>query len=208
MKLTKGQIVTIVILSILLIDQIVKIWVKTHMSLGQDIEIFSWFHIRFVENNGMAMGIELGGKFFLTLFRIIASGAIIYYLYSLLKRNLKMGYLIYVSLILAGAIGNIFDCVFYGKIFSESTPLQVAELLPEADGYASWFHGRVVDMFYFPLFEFTWPEWMPLVGGKYFEFFSYIFNIADASISIGIIILFLFYRKTFSESFEKANVKA
>lgn len=207
MKLSKGHQALIIVFLILLVDQIVKVWVKTTMYLGQDHEVLSWFHIRFVENNGMAMGIEFGGKLFLSLFRIVASVAIAYYLFLLVKRNFKMGYIICVSLIFAGAVGNIIDGVFYGKIFSESTPLHIASLFPSEGGYGTWMHGKVVDMFYFPLFSFTWPDWMPWVGGEEFEFFRYIFNIADASISIGIIVLILFYRKTFSESFEKKHIE-
>ncbi|MDL2256835.1 lipoprotein signal peptidase [Bacteroidales bacterium OttesenSCG-928-I14] len=207
MKLSKGHWAVIVVLLILIVDQIVKIWVKTNMFLYQDNEVFPWFHIRFVENNGMAMGIELGSKLFLTIFRLIASGLIIYYLTTLVKNKVKTGYIICVSLILAGAMGNIVDCIFYGKIFSESTPMALATLFPDGGGTGQWFHGRVVDMFYFPLFSFVWPDWVPFLAGQEFEFFRYIFNVADASISVGIIVLILFYRKTFSDSFEKKKIE-
>ncbi|MDL2241635.1 lipoprotein signal peptidase [Bacteroidales bacterium OttesenSCG-928-L03] len=207
MKLSKGHWSLIVIILILIIDQASKIWVKTTMYLGQDYEILSWFHIRFVENPGMAMGIEVMNKMFLSIFRIIASGAILYYLLLLIKRNFKLGYILCVSLIFVGAIGNIIDGIFYGKIFSESTPLHVASLFPPEGGYAGWMHGKVVDMFYFPLFSFTWPGWVPWIGGQEFEFFRYIFNVADAAISVGIISLILFYRRTFSESFDKKPVE-
>jgi signal peptidase II len=203
MRFSKGFWAVAIILLILVVDQILKIWVKTHMTIDQRFEVASWFQIRFVENDGMAMGIQVMGKFFLSMFRIIVSFLVLYYLYTLIKREYKLGYIICVSLIFSGAIGNIIDCIFYGKIFSESTPYQVATLLPPEGGYQAWLHGQVVDMFYFPLFETTWPEWVPKVGGTPFVFFSYIFNIADASISVGIAILFLFYRKTFSLSFEK-----
>ncbi|GHU71986.1 lipoprotein signal peptidase [Bacteroidia bacterium] len=208
MKLSKGFWAVTVILLILAADQILKIWVKTNMciaadNLQNDIRITDWFYIRFVENNGMAMGIEVVGKLFLSLFRIVASFAIIYYLYTLVRKNFNLGYIICVSMIFAGAVGNIIDSIFYGVIFSESTPYTMATLFPAEGGYGTWLHGKVVDMFYFPLFEFTWPEWMPFVGGNEFVFFRYIFNLADASISVGIAWLLLFYRNTFSGSFEK-----
>lgn len=203
MRLSKGFWAIAIILLILLIDQFIKIWIKTHMFLYEDIRVTDWFLIRFVENNGMAMGIEVIGKLFLSVFRIVASFAIIYYLYLLVKRNFSLGYIICVSLIFAGAVGNIIDSIFYGVIFSESTPYTVATLFPAEGGYGTWLHGKVVDMFYFPLFEFTWPSWIPGIGGTHFEFFRYIFNFADACISVGIVILLLFYRDAFSRSFEK-----
>ena len=192
-----------VILLILIIDQALKIWIKTHLLLGEDIRITGWFHIHFVENPGMAMGIEVMGKLFLSIFRIAASIALIYYLYRLIKRNFSLGYIICASVIFAGAVGNIFDSVFYGVIFSESTPFQVATLFPSEGGYGTWLHGKVVDMFYFPLFRFDWPSWIPWIGGKEFIFFQYIFNVADASITVGMAVLLLFYRNTFAASFEK-----
>jgi signal peptidase II len=209
MKLSKGLWAIIVILLILLADQALKIWIKTHLMLYEDIRITDWFLLRFVENNGMAMGIEVGGKIFLTAFRLAASVLIIYYLYTLIKRKYKLGYILCVSLIFAGAVGNILDSIFYGVIFTDSPvynldlPHQAAALFPPEGGYSTWFHGRVVDMFYFPLFEFRWASWIPFVGGQEFLFFRYIFNVADASISVGIFILLLFYRKTFSASFER-----
>jgi len=197
-----------VILLILVADQCLKIWVKTHMYLYQEFEILPWFIIRFVENPGMAMGIDVFNKLFLSVFRIAASIAIIYYFYTLIKRNFSLGYLIVVAMIFAGAVGNIVDSVFYGVIFSESTPMTMAVLFPAEGGYGAWLHGKVVDMFYFPLFSFEWPAWIPFVGGETFEFFRYIFNLADASISVGMAVLILFYRKSFSLSFEKQEVEA
>jgi len=197
-----------IILIILIADQIIKIWVKTTMALGEDIQITPWFHIRFIENEGMAMGIKVFGKLFLTIFRLAASVAIIYYIYLLIRNNFKLSYIILVSMIFAGAVGNIIDSVFYGAIFSESTYTQVAVLFPPGGGYGSLLHGEVVDMFYFPLFSFKWPAWAPWIGGSEFEFFRYIFNLADASISVGIIVLLLFFRKTLSLSFEKQEVKS
>ncbi|MDR1527465.1 MAG: lipoprotein signal peptidase [Dysgonamonadaceae bacterium] len=203
MKLSKGYWAISVIILILLADQALKIWIKTHLTLGEDIRITDWFYLRFVENSGMAMGIEVMGKLFLSIFRIIASGAIIYYLVRLVKRDFPTGYIICVSMIFAGAIGNIVDSIFYGVIFSDSTPWHLATLFPPEGGYGTWLHGKVVDMFYFPLFEFTWPSWIPWFGGQEFAFFRYIFNLADASISVGFVMLLLFFRNKFSTSFEK-----
>jgi signal peptidase II len=199
----KGFWAILTILLILSADQILKIWVKTHLYLGEDVRITGWFYIRFVENNGMAMGIEVIGKLFLSIFRIAASFGIIYYLYLLIKKDFKIGYILCVSMIFAGAVGNIIDSVLYGIIFNESTVYSVATLFPVEGGYGSWLHGKVVDMFYFPLFAFNWPTWIPWIGGNEFVFFRYIFNLADTSISVGIAVLFLFYRNTFSGSFEK-----
>ena len=203
MRLSKGFWSVTVIILLLVIDQVSKFWIKTHFMLSEEVRITDWFLIKFTENNGMAMGIELGGKLFLSIFRIIASFAIIYYIYNLIKRNFSLGYIICASLIFAGAVGNIIDSIFYGVIFSASTPFSVAELFPIDGGYNTWLHGKVVDMFYFPLFEFHWPSWFPFIGGEHFEFFQYIFNFADACISVGLFILLIFYRNTFSKSFEK-----
>lgn len=196
--LTKGQLSVIIVLAVLIIDQIIKIWVKTHMYWHESIRVTDWFYIFFTENNGMAFGMEIFDKIFLTVFRIIASVGIIYLLRKFVKQNLKTGFIICVSLILAGAMGNIFDCVFYGEIFSESTHSSIATFVPVGEGYSSWFYGKVVDMFYFPIIDTYWPEWMPLVGGEHFIFFSPIFNFADAAISCGMIALILFYNKYLS----------
>ena len=194
MKLTNGKIAILVIFLVLFIDQFTKIWVKTHMYLGQDIEITKWFYILFIENNGMAFGIEIISKLFLSLFRIAAVIFIGYYMYKIVHRPFKRGYVVCIALILAGAFGNIIDSVFYGVIFDNPTPPFVATLFPEDGGYQSLFHGKVVDMLYFPLFRFYWPDWIPFIGGDSFEFFRPVFNIAD-SITIGVIVLLLFYRK-------------
>jgi signal peptidase II len=198
----KGFWAIALILLILVIDQIIKIKVKTGMALLDNISITDWFNIRFIENNGMAMGIEVAGKLFLSVFRIIATFAIAYYIYRLVKRGFGLTYILFVSMVFAGAVGNILDSIFYGVIFSESTPTQIAVLFPPEGGYGTWLHGKVVDMFYFPFFSFEWPSWIPFLGGSEFEFFKYIFNFADASISVGAIVLILFYRKTFTLSFE------
>lgn len=198
---TKGQISLIVILFVLITDQIIKVIVKTKMYLTQSIEITNWFKIHFTENNGMAFGMEIFGKLFLTGFRIVAVSLITWYLIDIIKRGMKTGYIVCISLILAGALGNIVDSVFYGVIFSESVPGGIATFMPEGGGYTSWFYGKVVDMFYFPIINTFWPDWMPFVGGRSFVFFSPIFNFADAAISCGIIALLLFYGKHLNEAY-------
>lgn len=199
----KGLIAILVVVLVIIIDQVSKIWVKTHMSLYESIEVAKWFKIYFVENNGMAFGMEVGGKLFLSLFRIVAIGFIGYYLYTLVKKDYSKGYIACIALIWAGAFGNIIDSVFYGEIFSASYQGHVASLVSLGEGYSSWLHGKVVDMLYFPLIEGTFPSWLPLWGGQDFVFFSPIFNIADSAITIGIFVLLLFYRKTLSLSLDK-----
>lgn len=198
----RGLIAILVIALVIIVDQVVKIWIKTHMSLRETIEIASWFKIYFVENDGMAFGMEFINKLFLSLFRIVAVGAIGYYLYLLVKNNYSKGFIACIALILAGAFGNIIDCVFYGEIFSASYPGHVASFVPLGEGYSSWLHGYVVDMFYFPLFSGTYPSWFPMIGGDQFTFFNAIFNVADAAITVGIFVLIIFYRKTLSFSLE------
>ncbi|MGN0037230.1 MAG: lipoprotein signal peptidase [Bacteroidaceae bacterium] len=193
--LTKGRLSAVLILAVLLVDQAIKIWVKTHMYWHDSIRITDWFYLFFTENNGMAFGMEVFGKLFLTTFRIVAVGFILYYLCKVVRRGAPTGFIVCLSLILAGALGNIIDCVFYGVVFSESTHASLATFVPLGEGYAPWLYGRVVDMFYFPLIETTWPDWMPWVGGEHFVFFSPIFNFADAAISCGIVALLLFYGK-------------
>ena len=196
--LTRGKMAAIIVTTILLIDQAIKVCVKTHMYKGESIRITNWFFIHFTENPGMAFGMEIFDKLFLTSFRIVAAIAIIWYIWKLCKKTMHevpTGYIVCLSCILAGAIGNIIDCVCYGAIFSESTYHQLAHLVTPGEGYASWFYGKVVDMFYFPLIETNWPSWMPFVGGQHFIFFSPIFNFADAAISCGIVALLIFYNK-------------
>jgi signal peptidase II len=179
-------------------DQWLKFYIKLNFTLGESVRVFDWFQILFVENPGMAFGWELGSKLFLTIFRIIVSGAVIWYLVRLMRDGYKLGYQIVVTLVLAGALGNIIDCVFYGKIFSESSYFEVAEFMPAAGGYAGWFMGKVVDMFYFPLF--TFPDWVPFLGGEIF--FSPIFNLADSYITVAIFMLIIFYHKDFNKTIE------
>lgn len=199
--LTQGRLATLIVFAVLLVDQIIKIAVKTNMHLYEDIHIADWFQIKFVENSGMAFGLEVISKLFLTLFRIAAVVAITWYLRKLIKvhHNVKTGFIVCLSLILAGALGNIIDCVFYGEIFSASTQSEVATWVPLGQGYADWLHGKVVDMFYFPIINTSWPEWMPVVGGDHFIFFSPIFNFADAAISCGMIAMLIFYSNYLSK---------
>ena len=195
----RRHLLWLAILLLLIIDQTIKIEVKTNMCLYEHISVTDWFYISFVENNGMAFGMAFLNKVVLSLFRIVASSIIGYYLYRQIKnKETRFGYLICISLILAGAIGNIIDCMFYGLCFTESTPYTVSTSVPLGDGYAPFLMGRVVDMFYFPIIETYLPEWMPFVGGNHFVFFSPVFNFADACVSVGFILLLLFYRKELS----------
>lgn len=200
----KSAIVSIaVIAAVLLIDQIIKVWIKTHMMLGDEFNIAGdWFIIHFVENNGMAFGMELGGgwgKLFLSVFRIAAVFAIGYYLVGLCRKStVNIGLIASISLVFAGAIGNILDSIFYGVLFDSSLG-QIATFLPDGGGYSSWLHGKVVDMFYFPLFSGTFPNWVPIWGGDFFLFFRPVFNFADASISVGIAIILLFQKRFFAK---------
>ena len=204
--MSKKNIAILTVVLAILIDQISKIYVKTNFQLGEEVVVFAnWFKIHFTENNGMAWGFEFGGKagkLFLTLFRIVAVGGIIYWLLNTIKRNTKTAVVIAISLILAGAIGNIIDSVFYGVIFNHSN-YQVATLFSDQP-YGELFYGKVVDMLYFPMWEGNLPDWLPIWGGKYFTFFNAIFNGADAWISIGVALLFLFNKDAFPKE-EKAN---
>ena len=201
MNSKKKQIVIAVGISLtaILIDQIIKIWVKTNMHMHEMIEITSWFKIFFTENQGMAFGMEIMDKIFLTLFRIFAVAFLIYILSKNIKKGINNVFLVCLSFILAGAIGNIIDCLFYGLVFNNPPAPIVAEFVPWGTGYDSLFYGKVVDMFYFPLVEWTWPEWLPVIGGENFIFFSPIFNFADACISCGVIAMSLFCRKQLQE---------
>jgi len=200
-----------IIVAILVIDQVIKILVKTHMHIGESIPVFgSWFQILFIENEGMAFGMHFGGswgKILLSVFRLIASVGIAWGIVYLIKKNARKFLLVSMSLIFAGAVGNIIDSCFYGLIFSEST-FEVAQMFPEEGGYAPFLFGKVVDMFYFPIIDTTLPEWVPIWGGQHFTFFNAIFNFADAAITIGIFMLIidqLFASK--KEKKEKENVE-
>lgn len=201
-----GWLAAAIVLLVILADQILKIWIKTHFYLGEDHALTSWFHIKFIENNGMAFGLELWNKYLLTFGRIAAVCALVWCIFKIKDRfELRTGFIVAVALITAGAAGNIFDCVFYGRLFDNPMPPQIATAFPADGGYASWFEGRVVDMLYFPLFDFYWPEWVPGVGGEYYEFFAYIFNIADASICVGVALMIIFYSRDFSLAFNQGR---
>ena len=196
MSLKKAGLLIVVIL---LIDQISKLYIKTHFALGEEIEVFDWFRILFVENEGMAWGTKIPGeygKLALTLFRLAAIVGIGYWLWDSVKKGGSRVLIASIALIFAGAFGNIIDSVFYGVIFNDSYG-QVASFLPEAGGYSSLFHGKVVDMLYFPLWKGYLPEWIPIWGGKYFTFFEPVFNIADSAISVGVAMLLFFNKRAF-----------
>ena len=193
----QSQVLTSVVLGlgIVAIDQAIKVAVKTSMYLHQSIRVTDWFQILFTENNGMAFGMEVFNKWFLTSFRIAAVVFLMYYIGRCIRRGMSWGYLVCMTMITAGAAGNIFDCMFYGMIFNNPPAPMVAEFVPWGTGYGQLMLGRVVDMFYFPLVEWNWPQWMPFLAGEHFIFFSPIFNFADASISCGVVALVLFYNQ-------------
>jgi signal peptidase II len=198
----KGYKAAIIILSIILIDQATKIWVKSNMMLSQEYIITDWFRIHFTENPGMAFGMMLPGvwgKLFLSIFRLFAVVGGVWYLRKIIYEKAHWAFVTAASMVLAGAMGNMIDGTFYGVIFSESHH-QVAQLFPAEGGYSGWMQGLVVDMLWFPLFHGFWPEWVPFVGGDYFEFFRFIFNIADAAITTGVIIILLFQGVFFKDN--------
>ncbi|MEM8927476.1 MAG: lipoprotein signal peptidase [Bacteroidota bacterium] len=196
----------IIIVIVLLIDQISKVYIKTHFVLGESVEVFSWFKILFIENEGAAWGTKLSdilpisesaGKLFLTIFRLFAIAGIGYWLYDIIQKKSSKLLIFAVSLIFAGALGNIIDSVFYGTIFSDSNH-EIASILSE-EPYGKLFYGKVVDMLYFPLIDTTWPAWVPWFGGQNFRFFEPIFNIADSAISVGVGVLLIFNKKAFGK---------
>ena len=204
MNLTKGGRIYLFVVLLLVIDQAIKFAVKLNMTIGESIPVFGdWFQICFIENNGMAFGMQFGGslgKLALSLFRVVLIGFIIVYLRKLIKRaGTPTGVLVGLSLVLVGAIGNVIDCLFYGEIFSASTYTKVAQLFPPDGGYTGFLYGKVVDMFYFPIIDTVLPDWVPFYGGKPFVFFRPIFNFADACISCAVVYMLIFQRKFFTE---------
>jgi len=194
-----------IIILVLLIDQISKVYIKTNFILGEEIPVFDWFSILFVENEGMAWGAKIPGeygKLFLTLFRLVAIVGIGYWLWDSVRKRASRVLVVSIALIFAGAFGNIVDSVFYGIIFDDSHN-QLASFMPADGGYGTLFHGKVVDMLYFPLWKGYLPDWLPFWGGNYFTFFEPVFNVADTSISVGVILLLLFHKKAFPDKEEE-----
>lgn len=191
----RALVAVAIVAGVLCCDQLIKLWVKTNMRLYESIHVTDWFYIYFTENKGMAFGMDFIGTMFLSVFRIVVVSAFVWLLVKVVRGRYPMGLLACVALLVAGAAGNIIDNCFYGLIFDESTPLEVAHLVPAGSGYGGFLTGHVVDMFYFPLIDSHWPEWVPLVGGEHFVFFSAIFNFADAAISCAAVALLIFYPK-------------
>ena len=211
----KSVLISIIIFCVLLADQALKFWVKTNMYYGERIKILGleWAQLHFIENPGMAFGIEFGGdngKLILSIFRIVVICILIYILAKMVKSKEPFGLVICFGLIIAGAIGNILDSAFYGLIFSASLThgRNIAEFMPADGGYTTFLHGKVVDMFYFPLIDTRWPDWVPIVGGEALRFFRPVFNLADTSISVGVASILIFHRKYFkAEAKDVGNKK-
>ena len=197
--LSDGRLALLLVIASIVIDQVIKIWVKTSMTLHESIRVTDWFYISFIENNGMAYGMQIGSKLALSLFRVVAISLLAYYLWLQVRRYARTGYIVCLAMVLAGALGNLIDCMFYGMVFNASSPAYTSYFVPFGTGYAPFLMGKVVDMFYFPLIVTTWPEWVPVWGGQEFIFFSPVFNYADANISVGVVLLLLFYRKEISQ---------
>ena len=201
----KGVVACLIVLTILIIDQVIKVEVKFGMYLHESIRVTDWFYIYFIENEGMAYGMTFINKLVLTLFRIVMVFLIGWYLLRQVHKGARWGYIVFLSLVLAGAAGNIIDCVCYGQVFSASTNDALAQVVPWGEGYAPVFYGKVVDMFYFPIIDTYLPDWLPFWGGEHFIFFSPIFNFADSCISVGVVCMLLFFRKEVSEAFESSK---
>jgi signal peptidase II len=205
--MSKKTLALLIIIIAILVDQIIKIYVKTHFVLGEELVVFDWFRIHFVENNGMAMGFEFGGKagkLFLTVFRLLVVPAILYWLFQNIKAKVHNAVIIGIALIFSGAVGNILDSVFYGVLFN--TPANSTAVLFADTPYGELFYGKVVDMFYFPFWQGVLPDWIPFMGGEYFTFFQYIFNPADAFIFVGVALLFIFSKQAFPKE-EQPTIK-
>ena len=187
--LSAGWLAALIVIGSILTDQLIKVWVKTSMALHESIRITDWFYISFIENNGMAYGMQIGSKLALSLFRVVAIALLCYYLWLQVRKQAKTGYIVCLAMVLAGAIGNLIDCMFYGLVFNASSEAYTSYFVDFGTGYAPFLMGKVVDMFYFPLIVTTWPEWVPLWGGQEFIFFSPVFNFADANISVGVVLL-------------------
>ena len=195
-----GWLVTAMVVVLLIIDQWIKLYIKTHFCLGESVRVTDWFFIDFIENNGMAWGMSFIGKFWLSLVRSVAIIFLVWYLHRIIKQGKhRLVYIFLVALVLAGAIGNMIDSMFYGLMFTASSPYYVAYQVPFGEGYAPFFMGKVVDMFRFPFFTYTWPEWFPIWGGQQGTFFDPVFNFADSCVSVGIIALLIFCRKELEE---------
>lgn len=198
-KKTQAIIAIVITMAILIIDQIIKIEVKTNMSLHESIRVTDWFFISFIENKGMAFGMSVMPKVLLTLFRLVAICLLSWYIARVIKSGARTIYVVILAMILAGAAGNLIDCMFYGLIFTESDPFTVSQFVDFGTGYGPFLEGKVVDMFYFPLIVSTFPNWVPFWGGEDFVFFSPVFNFADAAISVGVVALAIFCRKELAE---------
>ena len=199
-KLHIGWLVTAMVVVLLIIDQWIKLYIKTHFYLGESVRVTDWFFIDFIENNGMAWGMSFIGKFWLSLVRSVAIIFLVWYLHRIIKQGKhRLVYIFLVALVLAGAIGNMIDSMFYGLMFTASSPYYVAYQVPFGEGYAPFFMGKVVDMFRFPFFTYTWPEWFPIWGGQQGTFFDPVFNFADSCVSVGIIAMLIFCRKELEE---------
>lgn len=215
MSLTKRNtawLVTAMVLVLLVIDQVIKVYIKTHFCLGESVRVTDWFFIEFVENNGMAWGMSFINKLTLSLFRLAAIIVGTWYIVRIIKReNHSLMYVILVAMILTGAIGNMLDSMFYGLCFTASSPYYVAYCVPFGEGYTDFLMGKVVDMFRFPFFTITWPEWMPLIGGGHFTFFDPVFNFADSCVTVGVLALLIFKRnelETLGQDFSDKKDKA